>query len=150
MNSLYRPRLPSVSPGLLSIVMLPIVAVFRSTSSGHQLSIIGVLARSVFCFTGDVMLWRSEPRVRTTVHDCHDASLHLCEIPEQMLLCCQLFLKVRGEHGEKNSQSHVFQVTGPPVRSRWRCSRFFRVWMVFGSFRWRQDLPAVVQTPPSC
>ena len=69
--------------------MLPIVAAFRSTSSGHHspslelslgrsslslemsncdcvqahlvrppLSIIGVVARSVFSFTGDVTLWR--------------------------------------------------------------------------------------------
>ena len=43
----------------------------------------------------------------TTVDNCPDASLHLCIIREQMLLCCQLFFKLCGAHGEKNSQSHV-------------------------------------------
>ena len=36
MISRYRPRLPSVSTSLLSMDMLPIVTVFRSTSSGHH------------------------------------------------------------------------------------------------------------------
>ena len=50
----------------------------------------------------------------TPVDDSHDASLHLCIIREQMLLCCQFFFKVCGAHGKQNSQS---------VRSRWRCSK---------------------------
>ena len=44
----------------------------------------------------------------TTVVDCHDVRAHLCIIREQMLSGCQLFFKVCGAHGEKNSQSHVF------------------------------------------
>ena len=34
--SRYRPRLPSVATGLLSIDVLPIVTAFKSTSSGHH------------------------------------------------------------------------------------------------------------------
>ena len=47
LSSRYRPRLPSVSPCLLSIVKLRIVT-----------PLIGVLARSVFSFSVDVILWR--------------------------------------------------------------------------------------------
>ena len=42
------------------------------------------------------------------VDDCHNVRPHLCTVWEQMLLCCQLFLKVCGTHAEKISKSHVF------------------------------------------
>ena len=45
----------------------------------------------------------------TTVDDCHDVSLHLRIVREQMLLCCQLLFNFCGAHREKNSQSHVFR-----------------------------------------
>ena len=43
-----------------------------------------------------------------TVDDCHDVCPHLSTARKQMLLCCYLFLKISGTHGEKNSTSHVF------------------------------------------
>ena len=45
----------------------------------------------------------------TTVDDGHGASVHLCRIWDQLLLACQVFFKVSGAHGEKNSLSHVFR-----------------------------------------
>ena len=63
--SRHRPRLPSVSTGLLSMDMLLIVTVFSSISSGSPLFIVGVVLRSgflwnfvksTFSLTGDVIL----------------------------------------------------------------------------------------------
>ena len=42
------------------------------------------------------------------VDDCHKVRPHLCIVWEQMLRCCQLFLKICETHGEKNSKSSVF------------------------------------------
>ena len=49
---------------------------------------------------------------RTTsaiVDDCHDVSLHLRVVWEEVLLRCQLTLKICGTYGEDNSKSHVFR-----------------------------------------
>ena len=110
----------------------------------------------------------------TTVDDCHNVRLHLCIIWEQMLLCGQFFHKACEAHGEKDGQSFSwpvgtwqtgFQVTFSVshvhrhlVSSLFSVSLFkifpgldgVREVVYFGNFRWRQDLPAVVQTPPSC
>ena len=42
------------------------------------------------------------------VDDCHDVCLYLRAVWEQVLLCCQLSLKICGTHGEENSKSHVY------------------------------------------
>ena len=44
-----------------------------------------------------------------TVDDCYNVSLQLCIVWEQVLLRCQLFLKICGAHGDQHSQSHVFR-----------------------------------------
>ena len=43
-----------------------------------------------------------------TANDSYYLSLHLCIVWEQVLLCCQFFLKICRTHGEENSKSHVF------------------------------------------
>ena len=48
----------------------------------------------------------------SAVQDRHNVCPHLCIVWKQMLLCCQLFLKICETHGEKNSKSHVFGVAG--------------------------------------
>ena len=71
-----------------------------------------------------------------------------------MLLRCQLCFQVCGAHGEQNSQSHVFRqlVSSALSVTLFKISQGFdgvREVVCFGSFRRRQDLPAVVKTPPS-
>ena len=45
----------------------------------------------------------------TAVDNCHNVSLHLRIIWDQMLLRCQLFFQVCAAHRDKNCQSHVLR-----------------------------------------
>ena len=63
----------------------------------------------IAAFVTQISLHHWSKTAGANVDDCHDVGAHLCAIQEQMLLCCQLFFKVCGAHGEKNSQSHVLR-----------------------------------------
>ena len=65
----------------------------------------------------------------TAVDNDHTSSLHLCIIPEQLLLRCQLFSKSVG-HIERRRASRMSSGNWSPVRYRWRCSKISQAWMV--------------------
>ena len=82
----------------------------------------------------------------TAVDNCHNVSLRLCKIREQILLGCQHLFKVSGAHGEKNSQSHVFRQVVSSAFSMALFQNFpsldgVREVVNFGSLWRRQDLP---------
>ena len=105
----------------------------------------------VACFITQISHHHWSKTAVTAVDNCHNASFHFCIIREQMLLRCQLFFQVCGAHCEKNSQLRVFKQLFSCAFSMALFQNFpgldgVREVVILGSFRRRQDLPAVVQT----